>query len=111
MNIEDKEELKKRAEDLRLELEQNRNDLKFILETPQGIRFFQRFFNDGFIYTTTFTGNSRTFFLEGHRNFALKYFAEITETIPEVLPKLLLKKKIDFNANKNNTETNKKEVR
>ena len=96
----DEQELKDRAEELRLELEQNKNDLKFILETPQGIRFFKRFFREGFVFTTTFTGNSKTFYNEGHRNFALKYFGEITKTLPEVLPKLLILDKEDFNANK-----------
>jgi len=68
-------------------------DLKEILSKESGIRFFQRFFEDGYIFRTTFTGNSQSYFLEGARNYALKYFNDITIAAPEHLPKLLIRPK------------------
>ena len=40
--------------------------------------------------TTTFTGNSHTFFLEGHRNLALKFFGDIVEAAPDKLVSLIV---------------------
>ena len=68
-------------------------DLKEILSKPSGIRFFKRFFEDGYIFRTTFTGNSQSYFLEGARNYALKYFNDITIAAPEYLPELIIRPK------------------
>lgn len=65
-------------------------DLKFILNTPQGERFFKKFVELGYIFRTTFTGNSKTFFLEGHRNLALSIFNDICEADPNIVPKLMI---------------------
>lgn len=68
-------------------------DLKKILDTKEGIRFFRKFLADGYIFRTTFTGNSQTFFLEGQRNLALKYFNDICDADPTKLQTLMLQKK------------------
>ena len=73
--------------------EQEIEDIKTILATAAGVRFFKRFLADGHVFKTTFTGNSHTFFLEGHRNLALKYLNDITEASPEKLSELMLVKK------------------
>lgn len=73
-------------------------DIKEILSRPSGVRFFKSLFEYGFIYQTSFTGNSQTFFNEGHRNFALKFFNEICIASPDKLPELIIRKP-DFDDN------------
>lgn len=67
------------------------NDLKKILATDEGLRFFKRFFDQGKMFATTFTGNSHGMFLEGHRNLALKFFHDICESCPEKVPALIMR--------------------
>ena len=67
------------------------DDLKFVLSSPQGVRFFKRFFDEGSMFKTTFTGSSQGMFLEGHRNFALKFFHDICEACPEKIPELIMR--------------------
>lgn len=88
-------DLKKREQDEKNERDTYLDDLRYLLRSPQGMRFFKKFFEDGHIFRSTFTGNSQTFFLEGHRNFALKYFADICEAAPEKVQELIIKKEQD----------------
>ena len=76
-------ELEKLENDRELYRSQELEDIRKILSMPEGLRFFKRMMEDGRIFTTTFTGNSQTFFLEGHRNLALKYFSDIVESCPD----------------------------
>jgi hypothetical protein len=69
--------------------DQELEDVKFIINTPQGIRFFKRMMVKGHMFQTTFTGNSQAFFLEGHRNFMLEYFGDVCEACPEKIAELL----------------------
>jgi hypothetical protein len=87
----DEEAVKLREEKLRLAREQELSDLKKIINTPEGERFFQRFFEYGYVFQTTFTGNSQGAFLEGHRNMALRYMHDIAECCPEKVASLLVK--------------------
>lgn len=73
--------------------EQELEDIKFLLKYPSGIRFFKRLFTEGRIFQTTFTGNSQTYFLEGHRNLALKFFSDVCEVSPNKISELMLLKK------------------
>lgn len=73
--------------------DQELEDMKFILDSPQGIRFFTKMFEFGKMFTTTFTGDSQSDFLEGHRNFALKYFNDICEASPKHIAQLMIRKK------------------
>ena len=91
-NAADEGTVKDKQETLDLERQQELSDLKEILNTKPGLRFFQRFFEKGRIFDSSFTGNSHTFFNEGHRNFALLFLGDITEAAPEKLPQLLIKK-------------------
>lgn len=86
------EEIANREKKIKQEREKELNDIKFILSTPQGLRFFQRFCEDGHIFKTSMTGNSYTYFNEGERNFALRYFGDIVEACPEMIQKLIVKK-------------------
>ena len=64
-------------------------DIKDMLETPAGKRFFRRLMKDGLVFQTTFTGNSQGYFLEGHRNLALKYLHDVVEAAPNMVAELM----------------------
>lgn len=63
------EEAKRQAE-LEKQIEmQIKSDVQHILQSPEGLRFFRFMIGQGMVFTTTFTGNERTYFNEGARNF------------------------------------------
>lgn len=82
-NAADTEAIKQDNINVKNQRDQELEDIRNILDTPEGRRFFKRFFIEGKMFSTTFTGNSKTFFLEGQRNFALKFFSDICEAAPE----------------------------
>lgn len=63
-------------------------DVKEILNTPAGMRFFKWLLDKAYVFKTTFTGNSRSYFLEGHRNLGLMVFELLMNVAPEKLAKL-----------------------
>jgi hypothetical protein len=67
-------------------------DLKEILNMPQGMRFFRRLMEYGHIFSSTFTGNSKSYFLEGERNLALRVFNDICEAHPTRVAELMIKR-------------------
>jgi len=91
-NAADETQVEKREKEAKNEREQELEDIKNIINTPAGLRFFKRLMSEGKIFQTTFTGNSQTFFLEGHRNLALKFFADVCEATPNMVSKLMVKK-------------------
>jgi len=95
-NVADEAAIQKQAEEQRLLREQELNDIKALAATPQGLRFFKRLMKIGKVFSTTFTGNSQTFFLEGHRNFALLIFNDLAEAVPEKITAIMLNKEKDY---------------
>ena len=89
-NAESVEESEKK---IKRERDQELEDIKHILSTAHGVRFFRRFLEEGSVFSSTFTGNSQTFFLEGKRSFALKYFSDICEASPEKVAEIMIKAK------------------
>ncbi len=89
-NAADPKLVKKAEQDRKNARDQELDDIKEILKTPQGVRFFKRLMVEGKVFTTTFTGNSNTFFLEGHRNLALKFFSDITLAAPNKVAEIML---------------------
>lgn len=67
-------------------------DVGAIINRPEGLRFFRRLMGLGMVFGTTFTGNSRGMFLEGHRNLALVFFKDIVEAAPNKIADLLINK-------------------
>lgn len=65
------------------------NDLRFILNSPQGQRFMARILDKCGIHRTSFTGSSQTFFLEGQRNIGLFLLSDIMRVDPEALVKII----------------------
>lgn len=76
----------------KLERLQYIEDIKEILSTKAGKRFFNKYFSDSMIFVTTFTGNSETFFNEGKRSVGLRLFYDVIEARPELLLELAVKK-------------------
>jgi len=79
------------------ERDQQLSDLRDLLATPQGERFFKRLFDEGGLFNTTFTGNSQTYFKEGWRALALKVLSDVCEAVsdPTKIGKLLIREKKD----------------
>jgi len=65
------------------------NDMKKILSMPEGRRMFHRFFRDCGIHTSSFTGNSTTFFKEGERNIGLIWLRHIMKAKPEAYTQMI----------------------
>jgi hypothetical protein len=59
------------------------NDIKWLMSHKQGRRFMWRLLSKAGIYTTSFTGNSETFFKEGMRNMGLFLVLDIHKHVPE----------------------------
>lgn len=94
---ENTEEEKKEKEEARkaIELEelQAAEDLKALLSTPGGIRFFRRFFEYGRLFNTSFTGNAEsTAFNEGRRSLALKIMDDIINVDQSKMAEIMYKK-------------------
>jgi hypothetical protein len=88
-NAADPEMVKAAEKDADLRRTQDLEDIRTILDTPAGVRFFTRFFKAGKIFSTSMTGNSWTFFNEGGRNLALSFFADVAEASPGKIASLV----------------------
>lgn len=86
----EKEEERKRIE---LEELQATEDLRAMVGTPEGIRFFRRFFEYGRLFNTSFTGNAETTaFNEGRRSLALKIMDDIINVDQSKMAAIMYKK-------------------
>lgn len=65
--------------------ERETQDLKRLLDLPEGRRFMRRLMGFCRVFETSMTGNSQTFFNEGMRNVGLMVIREIAEASPEAL--------------------------
>jgi len=88
-NAADEGAVASREEKEKLVLLQEHEDLRDILNTPAGVRFFRGMLRDGGMFRSSFTGNSRTFFLEGERNFVLRLLAKIEQVAPQKVAEVL----------------------
>lgn len=59
--------------------DKDQESLEFLLSDPSGRWFLMRLFDKCKLFSDTFTGNSRSFYLEGMRNVALMYLQEISQ--------------------------------
>jgi hypothetical protein len=86
----------------RREHDQLMADVREILASTAGNRFFQWFFRRGMLFSTTFTGNSHGYFLEGGRNLALQVFNVLVQAAPiESLTALLVELKTEAEETNN----------
>jgi len=65
------------------------DDIKYILASPQGRRFFWKYLDFCGVFRTSFTGNSQTFYLEGQRNVGLKMLADLNDADPMAYIKIM----------------------
>lgn len=67
------------------------DDVRYLIKTPPGMRYFRGLLERGSVFQTTFTGNSHTFFKEGMRNLALSVLADVSEAAPEEIVNLMVR--------------------
>jgi hypothetical protein len=104
-NAADEKITKKVEQKVKNQRDQELEDIKDILSKPSGMRFFRRLLDDGKIFTTTFTGNSYTFFNEGGRNLVLKYFDDVCTAAPSRVAELMVKETYEDPVAEGNTES------
>jgi len=90
-NAADEDLVEERKSQEEIEREEELNDIKSILKTKAGVRFFKRFFDNAYMFQTSFTGNSSTFFNEGRRDLALLFFGDVCESCPDKVSQLLMR--------------------
>jgi len=72
----------------RIERKQYIEDFTVILETHEGFRLFKDFFKKAGIFNKTFTGNSRGYYLDGRREFALEFVEDAQEASYDTFMKI-----------------------
>lgn len=82
-NVSDEGQVKDMSAKAKLLRERELNDLRFLLNSPEGRRYLWRLMEFCGVYKTSFTGSSETFYLEGQRNVGLLVIRDIMETEPE----------------------------
>ena len=87
----EEESEEKRLERENREIEEESKDLLAILALPQGLRFFKRMFEDCLYFSEELmTGNSRTYFNLGKREFAARMEKKIAKADPVTFTKIFL---------------------
>jgi len=64
------------------------DDLKLVLERPEGRRLIWRMLAACGVFRNSFTGNSQTFYNEGQRNIGLLILKDIMESKPEAFTQM-----------------------
>lgn len=79
--------------DAKLIREQEKADIKKIMQTKHGRRFISRQLAEFRIYQISFTGNSQTFFNEGVRQCGLWLLDEVSRICPDEYLQMLSENK------------------
>jgi hypothetical protein len=90
-NAADESKVKEAEQEGKNTRDQEIEDIKVLMSTPQGVRFFRRVMTMGHVFSTSFTGNSRTYFNEGMRNMSLIIFNDICEATPTKAKNVIIK--------------------
>ena len=90
------EQVKKQEDNKKMRRQQELNDLRAVLSTQEGRRFFWRFLEKGKVFSATFTGNSTTFYNDGVREFAQVFFLDLMEIGLDVLATMQKEHKKDM---------------
>lgn len=93
----DEKQVKEATARKKLQDDQDDKDLKFLLNTPQGLRVLWGLIAKCGIYEPSFTGGSETFYKEGKRAIGLELRKEILACDPDAYIKMIniLNKKKD----------------
>lgn len=78
--------------------EQEIADMRIVLGTPEGRRFFARLIAMTGIYEDSMTGNSYTFYNEGQRSIGLRLMKDLNEVSPDAYIQILSERKGVNNA-------------
>ncbi len=89
-NASDEEQVANKNKSAKLDREQYLEDLRNVMNSKSGQRVVRNLLIEARFFKCNFTGNSHTFFLEGHRNFGLKLFGDLEEACPEKLHLVLI---------------------
>jgi len=88
-NSADPDQVKKAKDKEKYNREDELHDLKQVLSTNEGKRFIWRYLEKCGVFTSSFTGNSETFFKEGGRNIGLQLLADVQEANIESLIEMM----------------------
>lgn len=86
----DDEKKKPASEEADRQRHQEIEDIRFMLGTPAGRRFFLRLFNIAGVFKSSFTGTSHTFFYEGQRNVGLRIMSDVRTVDRKAIEKMLI---------------------
>lgn len=89
-NASDEKKVKEKQTHSDLAREQELEDIRSIMATPEGQRFFKRFFKWGKIASVSMTGNSWTYFHEGHKNCAMRIWQDLCMAVPNESAKMFV---------------------
>lgn len=89
-NAGEETEVKERKTKAQLKREQEIEDMKQLLNTRFGRHVLWRILSQCGVYKLSFTGNSTTFFNEGHRDIGNYIINEISEADKKAYPMMML---------------------
>jgi len=89
MNAADESQVKEAKKKEKFGREQELSDVKFILSTEQGRRFFWRYLSICGVFKNSFTGSSETFFNEGKRLIGTTLLTEMVTADPDSYLKMI----------------------
>lgn len=81
-NAGDESQVRKAEAKMDAERKQELEDIKTLLKQPAGVRFLRRLMTDTKVFSSCYTGNATTYYLEGRRDLGLMYFADVVEAAP-----------------------------
>lgn len=97
-NAADRKQVKDAKGKEKLSRERELQDIKQVLSTRNGRRFYWNLLGFCGVFESSFTGNSQTFFLEGKRTVGLKLLADLNEADPESYLKMMQEAKGEENV-------------
>lgn len=79
----DERKAKLQGERVRDKRDRELEDVRWMLSSREGRRFFWRLISHCHVFETSFTGNNTTFFKEGERNIGIFLLTELNAAAPE----------------------------
>lgn len=97
-NAADKKQVNDAKNKEKLSRDKELDDIRQVLSTPSGRRFYWGLLGFCGVFESSFTGNSQTFFLEGKRQVGLKMLADLNEAQPDAYVTMMNEAKGDENV-------------
>lgn len=96
-SADDKESASSQKQKAKNQRETELNDIRFLLKHAQGRRVLWRYMEEAKVFHSTFTGNSKTFLLEGKRQIGLLVLEDIMEADPDAFVNMIIENRSDSN--------------